>query len=85
MSPEQMFSLFAGFAAASFLIWLTAYLERGARSTKGKHLPMEHNSHPHHNNEHHHSHIPGRRPGERAGARIHEGAWNVSTFFGLQR
>jgi hypothetical protein len=75
MSPEQMFSLFAGFIAASFLIWLTSYLEYGSKK-KSRQSHAEHEPHPHHP-------LP-QRAGERAGTRIQENAWNVSTFFGLR-
>jgi hypothetical protein len=70
-----MFSLFAGFIAASFLIWLTSYLEYGSKK-KSRQSHAEHEPHPHHP-------LP-QRAGERAGTRIQENAWNVSTFFGLR-
>jgi hypothetical protein len=70
MSPEQMFSLFAGFIAASVLIWVSNVLEtRKKRQLYSRIVPVD----------------PDNKTKSHQENRIQESYLNVSTFFGLRR
>lgn len=69
MSPEQMFSLFAGFVAASFLIWVSNLVGVRRQSKGFSKVP---------------DHAPDNKGKSRNDSRIQESYWNVSTFFGLK-
>jgi hypothetical protein len=69
MSPEQMFSLFAGFIAASFLIWVSTLIGK-ERHPKSEYKAVDHD--------------PDNKQKSKSDGRMQESYWNVSTFFGLK-
>lgn len=71
MSPEQMFSLFSGFLAAAFLIWISNTVGAAGRPSRGEHKAVDHD--------------PENKPKSQSGdGRMQESYWNVNTFFGLK-